>query len=93
MLKILALLRQQSTHSAIVMAVIVVFLAQIVGVDVVALTGRANELLVALAGLSVAAKAVLPDTKPPAPPLISEAATRGLERLAAAMETREGPPA
>lgn len=93
MSKIWKLLRQQSTHSAIVLGAILILLAQMVGVDLVALTNRTNELLVALAGVSLAAKAVLPDAAPAPPPLLSEAAVKGLERLASAMETRQEPPA
>lgn len=85
MKKLTALLRQQSTHSAVVLLVIVLLIANLNGVDVMALTDLIKQILVALAGISVAAKAILPDA--PAPPL-PEHVANGLDRLSAALEGR-----
>ena len=83
---------EQSTHTSVAMAALLVLAARTAGIDLADLVTSATGLLTALASASLAAKALLPDAAaPPASP-ISEAAGRGLERLAAALETRDQVP-
>jgi hypothetical protein len=87
-----ARLTEQSTHTSVALAAVLVLTARAAGIDLTELLNSATGLLTALASASLAAKALLPDpAAPPASP-ISEAAGRGLERLAAALETRDQAP-
>lgn len=71
-------LREQTTHSAVVLAIIMLFAAHAAGVDLVDLTKGAGDLLVALAAASAAAKVLLPEQANP----LSDGAKSRLERLA-----------
>lgn len=86
---IVARLREQTTHSAVLLAVIAFFASRAAGVDLIALTQGGGELLTAIAVASAAAKVLLPEAPPAPPPVLSEAAEKGLERLGAALEERK----